>query len=201
MSRIIAGTAGGRRLHAPPPGSDTRPTSERVREGLFASLEHDPGLSGAEVLDLYAGVGGLGLECASRGAASVVLVESRRTIAALARRNARELGLAQVQVVIAEVERYLSGTAPGPGFGLILADPPYPMDDQRLAAVLARITAGGWAAPGATLVVERSRRSPEPVWPVGVTGHRSRRYGDTVLWFARSGHEPDESPPQPQVQA
>ena len=73
MTRIISGRAGGRRIQAPP-GSATRPTSDRVREALFSRLEHLDVLQGARVLDLYAGSGALGLEAASRGAAAVVLV-------------------------------------------------------------------------------------------------------------------------------
>ena len=92
MTRIIAGIAGGRRLAVPPKG--TRPTSDRVREALFASLGHDPGLVGAAVLDLCAGTGVLGLEALSRGAAHALFVESDRRAAAVLRRNVAALGLA-----------------------------------------------------------------------------------------------------------
>ena len=90
MTRIISGRAGGRRIQAPP-GSATRPTSDRVREALFSRLEHLDVLQGARVLDLYAGSGALGLEAASRGAAAVVLVEQARPAAAVIRRNAASL--------------------------------------------------------------------------------------------------------------
>ncbi len=91
MTRIISGAAGGRRLQTPP-GSSTRPTSDRVREALFSRLEHRGLLDGAHVLDLYAGSGALGLEAASRGAALVLLVESHRAAAKVIRSNVGVVG-------------------------------------------------------------------------------------------------------------
>ena len=93
MTRIIAGSAGGRRLDTPP-GAGTRPTSDRVREALFSRLEHLGAMLGADVLDLYAGSGALGLEAFSRGAASATFVEVDRRerttyIEAIARLEAR----------------------------------------------------------------------------------------------------------------
>src|SRR5699024_8922034 len=107
VTRIVAGTAGGRALTVPK--GATRPTSERVREALFSRLEHQGVVDGARVLDLYAGSGALGLEAASRGAAAVTLVDSARPAAAACRRNAATLGLTQVQVVAATVRSYLTG--------------------------------------------------------------------------------------------
>src|SRR4051812_34533218 len=98
MTRIIAGVAGGRRIETPR-GSDTRPTSDRVREALFSALEARRALEDAAVLDLFAGSGSLGLEAASRGAASVVLVEAARAAAEVARRNAAALAIPGVRVV------------------------------------------------------------------------------------------------------
>ncbi|HQW72588.1 MAG TPA: RsmD family RNA methyltransferase, partial [Ornithinibacter sp.] len=91
MTRIIAGTLGGRTLRTPP-GSGTRPTSDRVREALFSALDARGAVAGARVLDLYAGSGALGLEAASRGAESVLLVESDRRAADVIAGNVRELG-------------------------------------------------------------------------------------------------------------
>lgn len=107
MTRVIAGSAGGRRLQTPP-GRGTRPTSDRVREAMFSRLEHLDVLHGARVLDLYAGSGALGLEAASRAAASVLLVESDRRAAETIRRNIADLGLRQARVVAAGVERALA---------------------------------------------------------------------------------------------
>lgn len=182
MTRIIAGTAGGRRLSTPP-GSGTRPTSDRVREALFGRLEHLGALDGA-ALDLYAGSGALGLEAASRGAAPVLLVESDRRAAAVIRANVRQLGLRDVTVRAATVERTLAGDAPYV-MDLVLVDPPYAVGEESLAAVLAAL-ADGWLAPDALVVIERSSRSPEPTWPIGLTRDEERKYGETVLWFARA---------------
>lgn len=185
VTRIISGTAGGRRLKTPS-GSATRPTSDRVREALFSGLESRDVLRGAHVLDLYAGSGALGLEAASRGAASVVLVESDRRAAAVARENADSLGLASVSVRISSVEKLLAGTPTRP-VDLVLADPPYDVAEDALAHVLGLLTERGWLAAGALLVVERSTRSPEPAWPPGVVPEGCRTYGETTLWFAGTG--------------
>ena len=109
MTRIISGLAGGRRIQAPP-GSSTRPTSDRVREALFSRLEHLDVLRGARVLDLYAGSGALGLEAASRGASAVVLVEQARPAAAAIRRN-----VASLADVLGGVERPRGAGRAGPG--------------------------------------------------------------------------------------
>jgi 16S rRNA (guanine966-N2)-methyltransferase len=93
VTRVIAGVAGGRRLSVPP-GTSTRPTSDRAREGLFASVMSEFGdLGGMHVMDLYAGSGALGLEALSRGAASVLLVESDARAAAVVKANVEALGL------------------------------------------------------------------------------------------------------------
>ncbi len=197
MTRIVAGSAGGRALRVPAKG--TRPTSERVREALFSRLEHVGVIDGARVLDLYAGSGALGLEAVSRGASHAVLVESARDAARLCRENAAALGLTgRVEVATARVDVFLGrrGAAPdigsadvragggtGEPFDLAFLDPPYDLADDDLAAVLAALVAG-WLAPGAVVVVERARRSGEPSWPAGLTPDSGRAYGDTALWFA-----------------
>ncbi|GAA5151877.1 16S rRNA (guanine(966)-N(2))-methyltransferase RsmD [Nocardioides marinquilinus] len=185
MTRIIAGTAKGRRLRTPT-GDRTRPTSDRVREALFSAVESWCGsLHGLRVLDLYAGSGAVGLEAWSRGAEAVTLVESHRRTADLVRANAREIGAtATVQVVATTVAAYLAG-APTTSVDLVFADPPYPLADDALAADLRALVP--WLAPGAMVVVERAHRSPEPAWPDGLVGDRSKRYGETLLWY---GHAP-----------
>lgn len=182
MTRIIAGTAGGRRLQVPP-GRDTRPTSDRVREALFSRLEHDGWLDATRVLDLYAGSGALGLEAVSRGARAGVLVEEGRAAAGTIRRNVTASGLSGVSVVAARVERVLARPPEQP-FDLVLADPPYPLDDDALADVLDLLVRRGWLATRAAVVVERASRSPEPRWPDGLVGTGGRAYGETRLWFA-----------------
>mgnify|MGYP001641032788 CR=1 FL=1 len=186
MTRIVAGMAGGRRIEVPRAG--TRPTSERVREALFARLEHYGVLEGANVLDLCAGSGALGLEAASRGAGEVTLVDSSRGAAAVCRRNTRSLGLPGVRVVTATAAAFLAGAAGAP-VDLVLVDPPYDLGEERLTAMLAALARSSdpWLAPRAVVVVERSARSPEPAWPAGLERLADRRYGETALWFA----EPD----------
>ena len=185
MTRIISGLAGGRRLHTPP-GSATRPTSDRVREALFSRLEHLDVLHRAKVLDLYAGSVALGLEAASRGAISVVLVESDWAAVAVMRQNIADLGLPGVSVRADTVERALLA---GPGSDdarcdLVLADPPYDVTEEALGDVLTLLVTNEWLSEEAFVVVERSARSPEPRWPQGLEGAGERRYGDTKMWFA-----------------
>lgn len=190
MTRIISGAVGGRRL-VTPPGSGTRPTSDRVREALFSRLEHLDVLPGARVLDLYAGSGALGLEAASRGAGEVVLVEAHRGVAEVAALNARTLGLAPVHVQVESVEAFLLRGPPAAGFDLVLLDPPYDLDDARLADVLALLVTHRWLRPDALVVLERAARSPEPRWPAGLAAAGERRYGETKMWFA-DAPGPDE---------
>lgn len=182
MTRIIAGIAGGRRLLTPP-GSGTRPTSDRVREAVFGRLEHLDVLTGSHVVDLYAGSGALGLEAVSRGAASALLVESDRRAAATIAKNVRHLGLSGVQVRTGTVETAVAAPLT-PRADLVFADPPYAVDDAALAAVLAALVSHGSLAVDAVLVIERSSRSAEPVWPADVELIGPRRYGETTCWFA-----------------
>ncbi|WP_116948192.1 16S rRNA (guanine(966)-N(2))-methyltransferase RsmD [Jiangella endophytica] len=184
MTRIVAGTAGGRRLSVPP-GNRTRPTSDRVREALFASLESAlGGLTGLRVLDLYAGSGALGLEALSRGAEHCLMVESDARAAAVIRANVKAVGLPGAVVAASAVERVLA-TPPDAPYDVVLADPPYAMVDAELSGVLVFLTAG-WLAPEALVVVERDRRSAPVTWPDDIVGGRERRYGETVLWYGHA---------------
>ncbi len=183
MTRIIAGRAGGRTI-ATPRGAGTRPTTDRVREALFSRLQALTDLDGAGVLDLYAGSGALGLEAVSRGAARLVAVERHPATAALVARNARTLGLEdQVEVRTGAVDRVLR-TAPAAPFDVVLLDPPYPLPETDLTAVLALLVQHRWLAPDAVVVVERSSRSPGPTWPEGMSHLASRSYGETALHLA-----------------
>jgi 16S rRNA (guanine966-N2)-methyltransferase len=184
MTRIISGSAGGRRLQTPP-GSSTRPTSDRVREALFSRLEHRGLLEGTNVLDLYAGSGALGLEAASRGAALVLLVESHKAAVKVIRANVAVVGHPGVRVLSDTVERALAAGPPaGTRMDLVLLDPPYDVSEDALAAVLAAIVEQQWLAPEAFVVVERSSRSPQPTWPEGLELSGEKRYGETAVWFA-----------------
>ncbi|MFC7402674.1 16S rRNA (guanine(966)-N(2))-methyltransferase RsmD [Citricoccus sp. GCM10030269] len=186
MPRIIAGHAGGLRLTSVP-GDATRPTTDRTREALFSWLETRGWLEGTAVVDLYAGSGALGAEAASRGADRVLLVERDRRAAGVCRKNAdavnRSVGHTVVQVEMGSVERVLAGpTGAGP-WDLVLADPPYPVDGEELRRTLEGIAAV--LVPDGLLVLERSVRSAEPVWPDGLELLEARTYGETVLYYCR----------------
>lgn len=180
VTRIIAGLAGGRRLAVPPRG--TRPTSDRVREAVFNALQARRDLEGARVLDLYAGSGALGLEALSRGAAHVRFVESDRRAAAVLRRNVEALGLHGAEVTARPAAAVLQGD-PGLPYDVVLADPPYALDDGELSEVFTALAGGGWLASGALLVVERSSKTVPPTWPNGVVALTQRRYGDTAVYY------------------
>ena len=184
MTRIIAGTARGRRL-AVPPGARTRPTSDRAREGLFATVTavHGP-LTGGGVLDLYAGSGAVGLEALSRGAARAVLVESDPAAARVIRANIAAVGLPGARLVTGRVAAVLGrGPEPGPGYDVVVADPPYAAGEQEITEMLTALRSGGWLAGGALVAVERATRSGPVAWPAGFAPDRSRRYGEATFWY------------------
>ncbi|WP_017540047.1 MULTISPECIES: 16S rRNA (guanine(966)-N(2))-methyltransferase RsmD [Nocardiopsis] len=194
MTRIIAGSAGGRRI-AVPDGRTTRPTSDRAREALFASAQSDLGpLDGLRVLDLYAGSGAIGLEALSRGAAHALMVEADRRAAAVVRRNISSLGLPGAHLAADRVARVLERGPGGDPYDLVVADPPYAVGEDEVGAVLAALRDHGWLAPDALVVLERSARGPDPDWPRGYAGARVRRYGEAALWYGRAASRPDHSP-------
>lgn len=186
MTRIIAGQWGGRRLDAPK-GDGTRPTTDRVRESLFASLTSElGGFDGVLVLDLFAGSGALGLEALSRGAARVDFVESDRRAAAVIKRNIAALSArdAHLHTTTAErflAERFLAGE-PERGYDLILLDPPYPVPTADVGQIIT--ATAPWRADDALIVVERSSRDAWQ-WPADVSPVRDKKYGETTLWYGR----------------
>ncbi|MFI7605551.1 16S rRNA (guanine(966)-N(2))-methyltransferase RsmD [Micromonospora sp. NPDC049366] len=185
MTRIVAGALGGRRIAAPP-GAGTRPTSDRVREALFSAVQADMDLADARVVDLYAGSGAVGLEALSRGAGHVLLVEHDARAARVIRENIATLGAAPAaRLVAGKVATVLAGGPEGEPYDLVFADPPYAVPDAEITAVLAALVERGWLAPDALVVVERSSRSTPLAWVPGITGERSRRYGETTLWYGR----------------
>ena len=182
---MIAGEAGGRRLVVPK-GDRVRPTTDRVKESVFAALG-EARLSGARVLDLYAGSGALGIEALSRGAAVAVLVdrdpEAQRAIAA----NLEATGLAGR----GRRERRASATflgAPVPPeapFDLVFLDPPYDLAADGLIDVLTLLGGAGWLTADATVVVERPGEAGTPTLPPGWRSTWERCYGDTLVLFAQ----------------
>jgi 16S rRNA (guanine966-N2)-methyltransferase len=183
MTRVIAGAAGGRRLKVPPAG--VRPTGDRAREGLFNSLGTLVDLDGAAVLDLYAGSGALGLEALSRGAGTVVFVESGPRVLPVLKANLAAVGLPGGRVLAGSVPTVVRG-APLTRFDVVLADPPYATPAEEVQEVLRALVDGGWLAPGAVLVVERPSREEDWEWPTPLAGLRERRYGEALLRYGRS---------------
>ena len=177
MTRIIAGTARGRRLRAPP-GVGTRPTSEKVRGAVMNVLGQF--FEGGEVLDLYAGTGALALEALSRGCARAVCVERDRRVLAVLRQNAEACGFAdRVELVQAELPAGLARLGCD-RFSLAFVDPPYA---DGPGAVLPALAAR--RAPGGRAVLEHDARRPPPD-PAGALALLDRRaYGDTGISIYR----------------
>jgi 16S rRNA (guanine966-N2)-methyltransferase len=172
--RVTGGRLGGRRLRAPRAGA--RPTSDRVREALFARLDPE----GADLLDLFAGTGALGIEALSRGADRATFVERSARCARVLRQNLEELGLAsRCEVVVAEVPGALARMGErGRRFDLVLLDPPYASDEA--SGALAALVRSELLREGAIVVVESSRRRPPSAVP-GLEAIDERRYGDTLI--------------------
>ena len=173
-----------------PHGTGTRPTTDRVREALFSAIAAwaatadrpaDESLRGLSFCDLYAGSGAVGLEAASRGAGPVLLVEADRETAQLIRRNAADLGLA-VEVAATQVQQRLS-QRPATAYDVVFADPPYELDAEALERLLEACIAQYWVAPDGLVVLERSRRTQDPIWPTAVANTWRRTYGETTLHF------------------
>ncbi len=181
MTRIVAGTARGRRLRVPSQG--TRPTSDRVREAVFNALTARTELDGARVLDLFAGSGALGLEALSRGAVLALLVESDARAAAVLAENIRTVGHPGAVLRRSTVVAALA-VAPEAPFDLVLADPPYSVGDAAVVAVLGALLGRGWLAEEAMVVLERSSRGPATVWPEGLEPTWSKVYGEARVEIA-----------------
>jgi 16S rRNA (guanine(966)-N(2))-methyltransferase RsmD len=170
--RVIAGEHRGRELHAPR-GQATRPTSDRVREALFSILAD---VSGARVLDLFAGSGALAIEALSRGAGPATLVDSAAPAIATIRRNLRELEL-EAEVVRQPVLRFLQSARGGARlYDLVFADPPYRQAGSLSVGLTASLVPV--LAPAARVVTESDRREP---LDLGLELLDERRYGDTLI--------------------
>jgi 16S rRNA (guanine966-N2)-methyltransferase len=178
--RIVAGRFGGRRLAAPP-GRTTRPTSDRVREALFSILGP---LDGAQVLDLYAGSGALGLEALSRGAERAVFVERDARTAAVLQANLATLGLEAGEADLRRADALAAlrdASERGETYSLVLCDPPYRLAAELggpLTAALGQVLAGD-----ARVVTESDRRDP---LHLDLTQIDERRYGDTLIRIHRA---------------
>lgn len=187
MSRIIAGLAGSLRLT--PPANLTRPTSDRVKEGLFSSLESMAALAGSRVLDLFAGTAALGLEAISRGAQNLIAVEKSKAASLVCQKNidlvqsalAKQGVKPEIQLLNKDAESFLkSGKSE---FDLVLIDPPYEMTNQKLAEIAQLLIRS--LAPGALVVVERSSREIM-LELAGLNLQSQKTYGDTSVYFFRA---------------
>lgn len=181
--RVIAGEAKGRRLVAPK-GLATRPTADRVREALFDIL--GPRVAGAEVLDLFAGSGAVGIEALSRRAARAVFVERDRAAVAALRQNLVRLGLEpRARVLVRDVEAALSELVRrGARFDLVFLDPPYAGD--LAARILAVLGKGAPLAPGGLVIAQHRTKSALPEIEGRLRRLRTRRFGETSLTFFES---------------
>ncbi|PRC41791.1 16S rRNA (guanine(966)-N(2))-methyltransferase RsmD [Mycobacterium sp. ITM-2017-0098] len=188
MTRIVAGALGGRRIAVPQQksGRGTRPTTDRVREALFNVLTARIDFAGIRVLDLYAGSGALGLEALSRGAAAALFVESDARAVSVIEQNIAALGVRGTAVRRGTVTSVLAAGATRP-VDLVLADPPYEVDDEQVAEVITALGTAGWTAAGTVAVVERPASASEIDWPAGWSAWKSRRYGDTRVEMASFG--------------
>jgi 16S rRNA (guanine966-N2)-methyltransferase len=189
MTRIIAGAHGGRRLAAPA-GAQTRPTADRVREAYFSALGTMIDLDGARFADLYAGSGAVGLEALSRGASYALLVEADAKASRAIRDNIVTLRVGNAaRLVTGKVTQVLAGPPEGGPFDIVFADPPYAVSDEEVAEVQQALVEHGWLTEDAVVTFERSSRTAvrgEPLsWVKGLTEERSRRYGETTLWYGR----------------
>jgi 16S rRNA (guanine966-N2)-methyltransferase len=180
--RVIAGSAGGRRLVAPK--GSARPTTDRLKEALFASLGRHR-TDGANVLDLYAGSGALAIEALSRGAARAVLVDRDHAAEVAILANLRAVGFADdARFQRAPVAAFLAAPVPEAPFDVVFLDPPYDTPTIEVAAALAALAAGGLVAPGATVVIERPKHGEALPLPGGWGVEKERAYGDTLLVVA-----------------
>ncbi|HLN10659.1 MAG TPA: 16S rRNA (guanine(966)-N(2))-methyltransferase RsmD [Xanthobacteraceae bacterium] len=181
--RIVGGRLRGRTL-AGPKSAAIRPTADRLRESLFNILVHRHGdpVSGARVLDLFAGTGALGLEAVSRGAAFALLIDDGTEARALIRQNVETLGLGGATRIFRRDATRLGAAHPVEPFSLVFADPPY---GRALAeAALSSARGGGWLAPGALVVVEEAADAAFTT-PDGFEEIGRRRYDDTELTFLK----------------
>jgi 16S rRNA (guanine966-N2)-methyltransferase len=186
MTRIIGGLVGSRKLASP--AKSTRPTSDRIRESIFSSLESKDALQKASVLDLYAGTGALGLEALSRGATAAILVESNKQAAAVCIQNSRLIQdaladedhevLAKVQIL--PVQKFLDTNSQV--FDLVFIDPPYDITNQEVEKNLGGLR--GSLSKNALVLVERSARA-EAISTVGYELLETKNFGDTAVYWLK----------------
>ena len=193
--RIVGGRLRGRAL-AVPKDNRVRPTSDRVREAIFNILAHgieDFDLAGANVLDLFAGTGALGIEAISRGAAQAVFVDNDAASRALIQENVEAFGLGGVATIYRRSALELGSAYRRLSFQLVFADPPYGkgLGEQAITAAIR----DGWLDESAVIVIEESA-DHELAWPAGCRQIDQREYGSTQIAIAVFSNAADSSPPE-----
>ena len=183
MLRIITGTAKGKRIETLE-GEATRPTSERIKEALFSSIQFD--IEDRRVLDLFAGSGQLGLEALSRGAMSASFVDSEREAMEIVKRNARTTGFFdKCRYIVSDWRNYIRKASGKDKYDLVFIDPPYSMECCRDGAV--RLAESGLLATGALVVLESGTEEFDPSEISGFEVLKSTHYGKkttlTVLLY------------------
>ncbi len=184
--RIIAGRFRGRKIQAPT-GTDTRPTSDRVRESIFSSLSSllGPDLGGGAVLDAFSGSGALALEAVSRGCRSATVVDSDRKAAVTIRSNIDAVDASgQVRLVTGDVFALAEhGSLPGGPFALIMLDPPYRLPSTEIISLVSALGGHDLLEDGAVVVFEHAR-GVVAEWPESFGIHAHKRYGTTEIDIA-----------------
>jgi len=183
MTRIIGGDFRGRSIKVP--DAETRPTSSRVREAIFSSVEHAvSGLDDLRVLDLFSGSGAFGIEAISRGATEAVLIEKDLRAADTLHSNVANFGIKNARVVIADAFSEVSQKSGRGSFDVVFIDPPYLFEDDQVNTLINQLVENDWLNEYALIVVERGSRS-HVVWPESVEELRKKVYGDTTIWYGQ----------------
>lgn len=183
MTRIIGGNFRGRSIKVPV--AETRPTSSRVREAIFSSVEHAvSGLNDLRVLDLFSGSGAFGIEAISRGAVEAILIEKDLRAADTLHSNVDNFGIKNARVVIADAFTEVLQKSGRGSFDVVFIDPPYSTEDEAVNSLIANLAKNEWLNEYALIVVERGLKS-RVLWPEFVEELRKKVYGDTSIWYGQ----------------
>lgn len=189
--RVIAGLAKGRNLLSP--GSGTRPTSDRAREGLFSSLDSEFGsLSDLYFLDLYCGSGGIAAEALSRGAAVVHAVDNSEKATDIARKNLEMMaeipGIGSASVFTMSAGKYLDSdqnrALSGIQFDIVYMDPPYELSNNEVEKLLNDLIEKKVIKDSSIVAIERDAKGRAPQWPQGLRLKKERKYGAAIIYYA-----------------